>query len=78
MRDVRRFGSAALDLCWTAAGRFDAYYERTVKAWDIAAGELVCRRAGLTVLELGETTGLPWGMLASRPDLAAELHAIVG
>ncbi|HXP37544.1 MAG TPA: inositol monophosphatase family protein, partial [Solirubrobacteraceae bacterium] len=46
-RDVRRFGSAALDLAWTAAGRFDAYYERSVKPWDIAAGELICTRAGL-------------------------------
>ncbi len=38
VRDIRRLGSAALDLCWTAAGRFDAYFERTVKPWDIAAG----------------------------------------
>ena len=77
VRDVRRFGSAALDLCWTAAGRFDAYYERTVKAWDIAAGELVCRRAGLELLELPEVDGLPWGILAGRPGLAGRLHEIV-
>ena len=38
VRDIRRFGSAALDLAWTAAGRYDAYFERTVKQWDIAAG----------------------------------------
>jgi len=42
VRDIRRFGSAALDLAWTAAGRFDAYFERTVKQWDIAAGALLC------------------------------------
>ena len=47
VRDIRRFGSAALDLAWTAAGRFDAYYERSVKQWDIAAGALICERAGL-------------------------------
>ena len=49
VRDIRRFGSAALDLTWTAAGRFDAYYERSVKQWDIAAGALICERAGLEI-----------------------------
>ena len=42
VRDIRRFGSAALDLAWTAAGRYDAYFERSVKAWDVAAGVLIC------------------------------------
>jgi myo-inositol-1(or 4)-monophosphatase len=78
VRDIRRFGSAALDLCWTAAGRYDAYFERTVKPWDIAAGALVCERAGLTVLDLPERPGLPWGILASRPALADDLMALVG
>jgi myo-inositol-1(or 4)-monophosphatase len=77
VRDIRRFGSAALDLCWTAAGRYDAYYERSVKAWDVAAGELVCRRAGLEVLELEEAKGLPWGIVAGRPGLAGELRRLV-
>jgi myo-inositol-1(or 4)-monophosphatase len=78
VRDIRRLGSAALDLCWTAAGRYDAYYERTVKTWDIAAGELICRRAGLEVLELPEAPDLPWGILAARPGLAGALGEIVG
>jgi myo-inositol-1(or 4)-monophosphatase len=77
VRDIRRFGSAALDLCWTAGGRYDAYYERSVKAWDIAAGELICRRSGLEVLELAETAALPWGILAARPAIAGELYEIV-
>ena len=50
VRDIRRFGSAALDLAWTAAGRYDAYFERTVKPWDIAAGTLLCEAAGLRVV----------------------------
>ncbi len=78
VRDIRRFGSAALDLCWTAAGRYDAYFERAVKAWDIAAGVLVCERAGLSVLELAGRPGLPRGILACRPALADELIALVG
>ncbi len=78
VRDIRRFGSAALDLAWTAAGRYDAYFERTVKPWDIAAGALVCERAGLTVLELPEREGLPWGVLVARPAIAAALIELVG
>ena len=45
-RAVRRLGSAALDLCYTAAGRFDAFYEESLQAWDIAAGALVVEEAG--------------------------------
>jgi myo-inositol-1(or 4)-monophosphatase len=78
VRDIRRFGSAALDLAWTAAGRYDAYFERTVKPWDIAAGTLLCERAGLTVLELPEHERLPPGVLAGAPALAGRLLELVG
>lgn len=77
VRDIRRIGSAALDLCWTAAGRFDAYYERSVKEWDIAAGALVCERAGLAIRELPVHENLPWGVLAAPPALAAPLLELV-
>jgi myo-inositol-1(or 4)-monophosphatase len=78
VRDIRRFGSAALDLAWTAAGRFDAYFERTVKPWDIAAGSLICRRAGLQVLDLEEHEDLPYGILAAPEALAGQLLELVG
>jgi myo-inositol-1(or 4)-monophosphatase len=78
VRDIRRFGSAALDLCWTAAGRFDVYFERTVKPWDIAAGALVCERAGLEVLDLLEHEDLPYGILAAPEGLAEQLLELVG
>ena len=78
VRDIRRFGAAALDLAWTAAGRFDAYFERTVKQWDIAAGVLVCERAGLRVLELPVHEQLPWGILAADAQLAEPLLELVG
>jgi myo-inositol-1(or 4)-monophosphatase len=78
VRDVRRFGSAALDMCWTAAGRYDGYFERTVKQWDIEAGSLICTRAGLRVLELPVHQDLPWGILAARPSLAGALLDLVG
>ena len=77
VRDIRRFGSAALDLAWTAAGRYDAYFERSVKPWDIAAGTLICERAGLTVLDLPEREILPFGVLAAVPALAGQLLEIV-
>lgn len=78
VRDIRRFGSAALDLAWTAAGRYDAYFERTVKPWDIAAGVLVCERAGLELRELPQREGLPWGVMAAAPEIADELYELVG
>ena len=78
VRDIRRFGSAALDLAWTAAGRYDGYFERTVKPWDIAAGVLLCRQAGLSVLDLPARPALPYGVLAATPALAGPLADLVG
>jgi myo-inositol-1(or 4)-monophosphatase len=78
VRDIRRFGSAALDLAWTATGRYDAYFERSVKVWDIAAGALICERAGLTITELPAKSPLPWGLLVAPPALGRSLLEIVG
>ena len=56
--DVRRTGSAALDLAWVAAGRADAYFEAGVQSWDIAAGALMVREAGGRVTDFkGAPTG---------------------
>jgi myo-inositol-1(or 4)-monophosphatase len=77
VRDIRRFGSAALDLAWTAAGLYDAYFERSVKPWDIAAGTLLCEAVGLRVVELPVRGVLPWGILVAPPALCAELLELV-
>jgi myo-inositol-1(or 4)-monophosphatase len=77
VRDIRRLGSAALDMAWTAAGRYDAYFERGVKEWDIAAGTLICQRAGLEVVELAAHDQLPPGVLAAPTALAAPLLDLV-
>jgi myo-inositol-1(or 4)-monophosphatase len=53
VRDIRRHGSSALDLCTVAAGRVDAYYELDLNPWDHAAGALVAAEAGLVVTGLG-------------------------
>jgi myo-inositol-1(or 4)-monophosphatase len=78
VRDIRRFGSAALDLAWTAAGRYDAYFERTVKPWDIAAGTLLCEAVGLRVVDLPPREDLPWGILVAPPALCEPLLELVG
>ena len=72
-RDVRRMGSAALDLAWLAAGRYDAYFERTVQPWDIAAGGLLARRVGLEVRDLPARDGMPYGVAAGHPSLLDRL-----
>lgn len=77
-RDLRRLGSAALDLAWTACGRFDAYYERDLKPWDRAAGALLCQQAGLRLRELPPADGLPSGLLAAPAGLVDQLEALVG
>jgi myo-inositol-1(or 4)-monophosphatase len=64
VRDVRRFGSAALDLCWVAGGRVDAYYEWGLNPWDLSAGRIICEQAGGRVEILEGRT-----IVASVPDL---------
>jgi myo-inositol-1(or 4)-monophosphatase len=56
VRDIRRAGSAALDLCWVGAGRLDGYYEEGLNLWDLAAGRLVAAEAGAWVGMIGATT----------------------
>ncbi len=78
VRDIRRMGSAALDLAWTAAGRYDAFYERGVQRWDVAAGLLLCAEAGLEHRELEARDALPAGVLVAPPGIIDALEAIVG
>jgi myo-inositol-1(or 4)-monophosphatase len=72
---VRRFGAAALDLAWVAAGRFDGYWERDLHPWDIAAGVLLVHEAGGTVSDAdgGETMLTSGTILAATPALHAQL-----
>jgi myo-inositol-1(or 4)-monophosphatase len=82
-RDVRCFGSCALQLCWVAAGRTDAHFERHTQLWDHAAGALVAKEAGATTelpcpenddLIIAATPGI-FLQLASLVDESAELPA---
>ncbi len=68
---VRRFGSAALDLAFVAAGRFDAYWERDLKTWDVCAGIAIVREAGGLVSEIdgGPKPQLGQSILAAGPEI---------
>jgi myo-inositol-1(or 4)-monophosphatase len=73
VRDIRRHGSAALELCAAAAGRVDAYYEADLKPWDHAAGALIAAEAGLAVAGLrGGPVGGPM-VVAAAPGIAPDL-----
>jgi myo-inositol-1(or 4)-monophosphatase len=77
VRDIRRLGSAALDLAWLAAGRYDAYYEYGLNAWDWAAGEMLCTAVGLATRHLEALPETGPGLLVAAPGIVDELEAIV-
>ena len=71
VRDIRRQGAAALDLCSVACGRLDAYYERGLAPWDLAAGGLVATEAGAVVTDLAGGPVRParcWPPRRARPS----------
>ncbi|PWU45779.1 inositol monophosphatase [Micromonospora globispora] len=74
VRDIRRMGAAALDLCLAAEGRVDAYYEKGLAAWDLAAGGLVATEAGLRVTGLDGRPAGPDLVIAAPPALFEPLH----
>lgn len=73
VRDVRRLGSAALDLCMVAAGRLDAHYEHGLHEWDWAAGALIAAEAGAVVVLPGAEDPGAGLMLAAAPGVAAQV-----
>jgi myo-inositol-1(or 4)-monophosphatase len=77
VRDVRRFGSAAIDLAWVACGRLDGYFERGLNPWDWAAGRLLVCEAGGLVQEWRATASDPAGCVAAPPRLIGPLRALI-
>lgn len=79
VRDVRRIGSAALDLCMVAAGRVDAHYEHGLSPWDWAAGSLIAAEAGAEVLVPGPDSTSADGALtfAAAPNVAGALRGLL-
>ena len=74
---IRRFGAAALDLAWVAAGRYDGYWELGLKPWDMAAGLLIVREAGGFVTDAGRAASACAeagnDVVAANPHLHARL-----
>lgn len=77
VRDIRRMGAAAVDLCSVACGRVDCYYEKGLEVWDHAAGVLIAREAGALVTDFsgGEPSGA--GVVAAAPSLAGDLLSVL-
>ncbi len=77
VRDVRRIGSAALDLCMVAAGRLDAFYEHGLQVWDCAAGALIAAEAGARVSLPAQDVNGAGLVVAAAPGIADELLAVL-
>lgn len=77
VRDIRRGGACAVDLCSLAAGQVDGFYERGVQYWDIAAGTLIAREAGAQVGGLGGRPPGPELTIGAGPGLFDELHGLL-
>jgi myo-inositol-1(or 4)-monophosphatase len=78
IRDIRRGGSASVDLCSVAAGRLDAFYERGLNYWDFAAGGLIAREAGALVGGLAGRIESSSMAVAAGPGLYQQLEAFLG
>lgn len=77
---VRRLGSAALDLCYVACGRFDGYWEISLQPWDLAAGLLIAMEAGARVTNItGDGSALqdPYSVVAAPPEIHRQILAVM-
>lgn len=78
-RGVRRIGSASVDLCYVACGRFDSFYELTLNVWDVAAGTLIVQEAGGKVTDFSGGGNYLFGreIIASSPGIAEQVQKII-
>ena len=77
VRDVRRYGSAALDLCMVACGRLDAYYEEHLNSWDLAAGVLIASEAGAITSDFGAGSAGSAATVAAGPGIHDALLELI-
>jgi myo-inositol-1(or 4)-monophosphatase len=77
VRDIRRMGAAAVDLCSVACGRVDAFYERGLALWDYSAGALIATEAGATVGDLDDGPPSSEFVLAASPGVFDELRGLL-
>ena len=77
VRDIRRFGAAAVDLCFVACGRLDAYFEEHLHSWDLVAGQIIATEAGAIVTNYAGASVTPEQVLATTPFIQQELIALI-
>ena len=77
VRDIRRLGSAAIDLCLVACGRVDAYYEEHLNAWDLAAGVLIAAEAGAITSDFAGGPAAPAATVAAGSGIHSRLLALI-
>ncbi len=77
IRDIRRLGAAAPDLCYAASGRVDAYFEEFLNPWDLAAGEVIALEAGCRVSALDAGPVRPASVLVANPDVFGPLRDLI-
>lgn len=77
VRDIRRFGAAAIDLCYVACGRLDAYFEENLYPWDIVAGDLIAREAGCRSGNFHGQAVSPAQVLVAVPALFDDLVTLI-
>lgn len=77
IRDIRRFGAAAIDLCFVACGRLDAYFEEHLNSWDLIAGQVIATEAGAIVTNFSGDTVTPRQVLASQPGVHKALMQLI-
>ncbi len=77
IRDIRRMGAAAVDLCSVACGRVDGYFERGLSRWDLAAGELIAAEAGARLGGIDGGPAAAGSVIVSTPEIFDDLRALV-
>jgi myo-inositol-1(or 4)-monophosphatase len=77
IRDIRRFGAAAIDLCFVACGRYDAYFEEHLHSWDLVAGRIIAEEAGAVVTDYSGDTVTPQQVLAAQPGIQRALIELI-
>jgi myo-inositol-1(or 4)-monophosphatase len=77
VRDIRRMGAAAIDLCFVAAGRIDAYFEENLNSWDLVAGQIIVTEAGGVVSNFAGGTVDPQQVLASSSSLHQQMVSLI-
>lgn len=77
IRDIRRFGAAAIDLCFVACGRYDAYFEEHLHSWDLIAGQVIATEAGALVTNYAGSSVTPAQVLVSQPGIQQQLISLI-